>query len=131
MPPGTAAGPSDPGAGFERNRLELHGENAPPYDVLLGRLGADALQRADRNWRDSRRAPASAPHYFPQTGHAIAPEFWGYWSSRGLEFDQKAGTSFEESLALFGLPLSEAAVEINPTDGKLYLTQHFAYVLMV
>src|SRR3712207_4531856 len=28
---------------FERNRLELHPENAPPYDVLLGRLGADAL----------------------------------------------------------------------------------------
>src|SRR5689334_8844878 len=25
---------------FERNRLELHAENAPPYDVLLGRLGA-------------------------------------------------------------------------------------------
>src|SRR5258706_15720899 len=25
---------------FERNRLELHPENAPPYDVLLGRLGA-------------------------------------------------------------------------------------------
>ena len=26
---------------FERNRLELHPENARPYDVLLGRLGAD------------------------------------------------------------------------------------------
>ena len=23
---------------FERNRLELHPENQPPYDVLLGRL---------------------------------------------------------------------------------------------
>src|SRR5262245_10963367 len=28
---------------FERNRLELHPENRPPYDVLLGRLGAEAL----------------------------------------------------------------------------------------
>ena len=28
---------------FERNRLELHPENARPYDVLLGRLGADRL----------------------------------------------------------------------------------------
>src|SRR3954464_10660201 len=28
---------------FERNRLELHPENKAPYDVLLGRLGADRL----------------------------------------------------------------------------------------
>src|SRR3954467_7589346 len=110
---------------FERNRLELHSENSPPYDVLLGRLGADALQRANRDWRDFPKASASEPHYFPQTGHAIAPLFWNYWSSYGLAFDQKAEASFEESLALFGLPLSEAAVEINPTDGKPYLTQHF------
>lgn len=110
---------------FERNRLELHGENSPPYDVLLGRLGADALQRADRDWHAFPRAAASAPHYFPQTGHALAPPFWVYWSSHGLSFDQNPETSFEESLALFGLPLSEAAVETNPTDGKPYLTQHF------
>src|SRR4051794_9642145 len=24
---------------FERNRFELHPENRPPYDILLGRLG--------------------------------------------------------------------------------------------
>ena len=29
---------------FERNRLELHPANAPPYDVLLGRLGAEMLK---------------------------------------------------------------------------------------
>src|SRR5262245_1475242 len=29
---------------FERTRLELHPENSPPYDVLLGRLGADRLR---------------------------------------------------------------------------------------
>src|SRR4051812_22058878 len=28
---------------FERVRFELHPENARPYDVLLGRLGADLL----------------------------------------------------------------------------------------
>jgi uncharacterized protein YkwD len=110
---------------FERNRLELHSENDSPYDVLLGRLGADALQRADRDWHDFPKAAASAPHYFPQTGHAIAPPFWAYWSSHGLWFDQNPETSFEESLALFGLPLSEAFMETNPTDGKPYLTQYF------
>src|SRR5690348_4614717 len=30
---------------FERTRLELHPENRPPYDVLLGRIGAEALTR--------------------------------------------------------------------------------------
>ncbi len=28
---------------FERARFELHPENAPPYDVLLGHLGRQAL----------------------------------------------------------------------------------------
>jgi uncharacterized protein YkwD len=110
---------------FERNRLELHPQNARPYDVLLGRLGADALARAGRDWTTFPKADPSAPHYFAETGHAVAPEFWGYWSGYGLEFDGASGTSFAESLALFGLPLSEATSEINPTDGRPYLTQWF------
>ena len=55
----------------------------------------------------------------------LGPQFWGYWSRHGLEFDGQAGASFNESLALFGLPLSEPVIETNPTDGKQYLTQHF------
>ena len=110
---------------FERERMELHPENAAPYDVLLGRLGADALDRAGRDWRKPPKADPSAPHYFVETGHAIAPQFWGYWSSHGLEFDGQGGASFNESLALFGFPVSEATMETNPTDGRQYLTQHF------
>src|SRR5687767_6919038 len=30
---------------FERNRLELHPEHAPPYNILLGRLGAEHLRQ--------------------------------------------------------------------------------------
>ncbi len=110
---------------FERNRLELHPENPAPYDVLLGRLGADALARAGRDWNSFPKADPRAPHYFDQTSQAVAPVFWSYWSTHGLEFDGRPGTSFEESLALFGMPLSGAAFETNPTDGKSYLTQHF------
>lgn len=110
---------------FERNRLELHPENAAPYDVLIGRLGADALKRAGRDWQKLGKADPAAPHYFSQTGHAIAPQFWSYWSAHGLQFDQDPGVSFDESLALFGMPLSEASVEVNPTDGKPYFTQWF------
>jgi hypothetical protein len=110
---------------FERNRLELHPENQAPYDVLLGRLGADLLARQGRDWNSFPKADPGAAYYFDATGHAIAPQFWPYWSSRGLELDGRPGISAAESLALFGLPLSEAAVELNPTDGKPYLTQWF------
>jgi len=110
---------------FERNRLELHPENARPYDVLLGRLGADSLVTQGRDWTTFGKGDAAAAHYFAQTGHRIAPEFWGYWSSHGLEFDGQSGKSFQESLALFGAPLSEATMETNPTNGQQYLTQHF------
>src|SRR5262249_40113927 len=30
---------------FERFRLELHPEKSPPYDVLLGRMGAEYLDK--------------------------------------------------------------------------------------
>jgi hypothetical protein len=110
---------------FERNRLELHPENPRPYDVLLGRLGADGLAAQNRDWQEFPRAGAETPYFFAETGQAIAPEFWGYWSSHGLEFDGAAGTSLQESLALFGLPISPAQVETNPTNGQRYLTQHF------
>jgi hypothetical protein len=110
---------------FERNRLELHPENRRPYDVLLGRLGFDSLVAQGQDWTTFGKADPGAPHYFPETGHAIAPQFWAYWSSHGLEFDGRPGKSFQESLALFGMPLSEATMEVNPTNGQLYLTQHF------
>jgi hypothetical protein len=110
---------------FERNRLELHPANPRPYDVLLGRLGFDSLVEQGRDWNTFGKVAPSTPRYFPETGHAIAPQFWGYWSGHGLEFDGQPGKSFQESLALFGMPLSEPVMEMNPTDGGNYLTQHF------
>ena len=85
----------------------------------------DSLAKQGRDWQSLPKADASAPHYFSDTGHAVAPQFWAYWSSQGLEFDGKRGKSFNESLALFGMPLSEPAMELSATDGKTYLTQHF------
>ncbi len=110
---------------FERQRLELHPENRPPYDVLLGRLGVEVLERRGRDWTTFPKGDPAAAHYFPETGHAIGSEFWDYWSSHGLEFDGRPGASFAESLALFGMPLSEPAPEVNPADGRPYLTQWF------
>lgn len=109
---------------FERNRFERHAENKAPYDVLLGRLGDDRLRQLGRDWQTFPKADPGAPHYFAQTGHAISHEpFWKYWSSHGLELGER-GVTERESLALFGLPISEAAVETN-ANGDTVLTQWF------
>jgi len=123
-PIGAQAG-APPAQVFERARFEYHPENQAPYDVLLGRLGVEALQAQGRDWQTFAKADPSAAHYFAQTGHAIAPQFWGFWSSNGLEFDgNKKAKSAAESLALFGLPISEAQMEPG-ADGRMYLTQWF------
>jgi hypothetical protein len=110
---------------FERTRLELHPTNPAPYDVLLGRLGAEHLARQGIDWTTLPKADPATPRFFPETGHAIAREFWPFWSNHGLEFDGKPGVSPAEALALFGFPLTEPRMERSPTDGKTYLTQWF------
>jgi hypothetical protein len=109
---------------FERGRMELHPENSPPYDVLLGRLGAESLGRAGQAWQSFPKASSSKPYYFDKTNQAIEPEFWNYWSTRGLNFDGAAGSSREESLALFGYPISGRLQE-RGSNGALYMTQWF------
>ena len=109
---------------LERARFELHPEKQAPYNVLLGRLGVEALERAGIDWRTLPKADARTAHYFRETGQAIAPEFWSYWSSYGLEFDGRRGSSVEESLALFGYPISAARMETN-ASGDHVLTQWF------
>src|SRR5689334_7450406 len=55
---------------FERNRFELHAENARPYDVLLGRLGDDRLRQLGRPWEGQPKAPTTSKAgcvYFEQT----------------------------------------------------------------
>ncbi len=109
---------------FERQRFEWHPENAgTPYEILLGRMGAEILSLQGRDWHTFPKGNANQPHYFPETGHAIAPEFWEYWSSHGLDYGD-AGVSFRESLLLFGYPLSEPNMETNE-DGDTVLTQWF------
>jgi len=110
---------------LERNRFEAHPENGAPYDVLLGRLGVEVLQRQGRDWITFPKADPATAHFFGETGHAIghAP-FWQYFSSHGLEFDGRGGKSLAESVALFGFPISEPAMETN-SSGDNVLTQWF------
>ncbi len=100
---------------FERARFELHPENPPPYDVLLGRLGAQVT--AGRAQEPPFRplppaAPAPDRAFFPQTGHALAFGFKQFWETNG-------------GLPVFGYPLSEEFDERNPSDGQTYTVQYF------
>jgi D-alanyl-D-alanine carboxypeptidase len=109
---------------YERERFEHHPENeGTPYTILLGRLGVDMLAARGVDWMTLPKASPSDAHYMATTGQAIAPVFWEYWSSRGLDLGD-AGVSFRESLALFGYPVSPAQVETN-ADGDTVLTQWF------
>jgi hypothetical protein len=110
---------------FERNRLELHPENGRPYDVLLGRLGAEVLGRQGRDWQSFGKV-GGAPGgclYFAETGHSLCEPFLSYFRSKGLEFDGQPGYSLAESIALFGLPLSEPQTEA--VQGNPYTVQWF------
>ena len=107
---------------FERNRLELHPENAAPYDVLLGRLGAlnmvsvfnaetsDVIEKIDYNTISFTNGgllkDSNSCKWFEQTRQFVCNEFLNYWKSHGLQLDGKPGFTEAESLALFGLPLS-------------------------
>lgn len=113
---------------FERNRLELHPDNPPPYDVLLGRLGVDRLEQQGRNWRDfppldPNNADAERCAFFAETNHQVCDAFLEAFRSYGLNFTNTPGISYEESLALFGLPLSEPITEV--IEGRELTVQWF------
>jgi 5'-nucleotidase len=109
---------------FERQRFELHPEQAAPYNVLLGRVNAEVLTREGRNWQDfpkPQESPVSCVQF--GTGYTVCDEFLRYWRSQGLNFGDR-GVSMRESLALWGLPISQPREEQN-IDGDTVLTQHF------
>ena len=113
---------------FERNRFELHPELAAPYDVLLGRLGDERLTQLGRDWRSAPKGQQTNEClWFSQTGHSVCDQepgvgFRSFWSSNGLR-DPKLN-DYGRSLALFGLPLTEPAMERNAA-GDTVLTQWF------
>jgi hypothetical protein len=110
---------------FERNTLEVHPENRRPYDVLLGRLGADMISMTNRNWYDfAKGGDTGGCRVFAETGHAVCGEIWQAWRASGLQLDGRAGFTEAENLALFGLPLSDLISE-RLADGRTYQVQWF------
>jgi len=89
---------------FERARFELHPENKPPYDVLLGRVGAERLEAVGTQGPAAEQSGSCAS--WPETGHRVCGAFLRAWRASGLEIDRRRGTSEVESLALWGFPLT-------------------------
>jgi hypothetical protein len=113
----------------ERNRLESHPENAAPYNVLLGRMGAERLAQLGRNPQAEGQEPGPRDgcRWFPETGHNVCNQggnlgFKSYWEQNGLNLPGLG--AYERSLALFGYPLTEALMEPS-ADGTMVLTQWF------
>lgn len=108
---------------FERQRFERHPEQAAPYDVLLGRLGDELLRKAGRDWRaEPAGSPRAECEFFAETGRNVCEPFLSYWRRNGL-LDPRLN-AYQRSLALFGLPLTEPAMEVN-SSGDRVLTQWF------
>jgi hypothetical protein len=109
---------------FERVRMELHPENERPYDVLLGRIGDDRLRQTGRDWQSfPREGSQPGCQFFAQTGFNVCGDILRAWRANGLELDGRQGSSENESLALYGAPLSPVMTEF--VEGRLYESQWF------
>lgn len=110
---------------FERNRLELRPERPWPASVQLGRLGADHLALQGRDWLAAPEvAPGAGCRLFPETRRSVCGAVLAAWRAGGVELDGRRGTSEAESLALYGLPLTDLQPE-TLADGRTYQVQWF------
>jgi hypothetical protein len=111
---------------FERNRLEIHPENKPPYHVLLGRLGAGPVEAAKQaaTWQppDAETAQPGCL-YYPETGWNVCGAILQAYRANGLETDGQAGFSSNDNKALFGLPLTPLVT--MQIENKPYQVQWF------
>ena len=112
---------------LERQRFEYHPEfKGTPYEVELGRLGAQSAQTqnllgtAPFQAVSSTAASTASCDYFAVTSHWVCGAFRDYWRSHGLSFGDPS-TTYRESLALFGYPISQQFTD--PTTGLV--TQFF------
>ncbi len=114
---------------LERTRLEYHPQKPPAYRVQLGRIGAERLEQLGRDWRAETResGPQAGCLWFAETGYNVCDQarntgFKSYWERNGLRI--RGLSPYQQSLALFGLPLTRANPEPGP-NGELVITQWF------
>ncbi len=109
---------------FERARFELHPENPAPYNVLLGRLGAERLAALGQPWTMFEpEAELAGCQFWPATRHNVCGVFLDAWRSYGVRLDDDPSASEAKRLALWGLPLSSSIASTSAAG--LVLTQWF------
>lgn len=112
---------------FERQRLEAHPENAAPYNILLGLVGRETAARhgllTTIPFAATTASGGQDCEFFALTGHNVCDRFRAYWHRYGLDLGEP-GVSARESLALFGLPISEPFEE-RLEDGRTHTVQYF------
>ena len=98
---------------FERAVLEMHPENARPYDVLLSLLGNSYYKQKYPNGAPNQTSNTQTGSIlFPETGKRVGGRFLSYWQQNGR-------------LAQQGFPISDEFQERSDTDGRLYTVQYF------
>ena len=98
---------------FERARFEWHPGAWPErYDVLLGLLGRELTRGREEEAPFQPAQPIPGCTYFPETGHNLCGGFRAYWEEFG-------------GLAVYGFPISEEFLEVNPDTGQTYVVQYF------
>lgn len=109
---------------FERARFESHPENAPPYDVQLGRLGIELLAAQGLSVESyAVEEPIDSCQYWFETGHNVCEPLLTAWRSAGVQLDDAPELSDADRLALWGLPITPQVVV--PTENGILLTQWF------
>lgn len=98
---------------FERAVLELHPENAPPYDVLPSLLGVFRYREKYPNGAPNQVPSTGAgSRHFPETDKHLGGMFLDYWTRTG-------------GLVQHGFPISDQFTEVSDLDGKPYTVQYF------
>jgi hypothetical protein len=99
---------------FERARFEYNPNAPAAARVQLSRVGAILTAGREAEppflWRTAADDPAR--DFFAASGHTLGGAFRWFWQTRG-------------GLPVFGYPISEEFVELNPFDGREYLVQYF------
>lgn len=98
---------------FERARFELHPDLAPEHQVSLTRIGSILTQgRSDPAFAWLAGSFDPNRDFFVEAGHTLGGAFRWFWQTHG-------------GVQVFGYPISEEFVEVNPVDGQSYLVQYF------
>ena len=80
------------------------------YGLLVAALALSLLPLAGNT------APPERSRLFPETGYHVSGRFLDVWETFG---------TYEDSLTVYGLPISDVHSEVSATDGKVYQVQWF------